>query len=100
MGASKDLQTAVLAHPQAQHATKWRQVCGNISALNILYNGEDNFIEFNNDIHWYYNTEHIFVAKNGRIDTIIDHQSINIVKINILQRCTSNHTPVELCKII
>jgi hypothetical protein len=102
MGASKDLQAAVLAHPRARHAAKWRQVCGDISALNILYNynGNIKFIEFNNDVHLYYNDKGMFVAKNGRINTIIDHQSIDTIKISILRRHASSHTPIEPCKLI
>jgi hypothetical protein len=100
MGACKELYAAVLAHSRAQHAAKWHQVCGDILTLNILYNGEYNFIEFNNDVHLYVNYEHRFIVKNKCINTIINHKSIDGVKIYTEKRYNSIQVPIELCKLI
>jgi hypothetical protein len=98
--ACKELQAAVLEHPRAQHAAKYRQVCGDISALNILYNGEYNFIEFNNDVHLYVNYEHRFIVKNKCINTIINHKSIDGVKIYTEKRYNSIQVPIKYCALI
>jgi hypothetical protein len=71
-----------MAHPQAQHAIKWRQSMIVISDLNIIDIESFKFMEFNNDLHRYTMHENTLVVINKKFHTIIDQKNDRtIVKI-------------------